>query len=141
MKLLSILLKVLTVVLLFVIVMPYTMFAQATEGTAIQIPEGFNWIYIGFFIVGMVIHYLVKIFHTFGSANILKNCINNFFGWFFNKFHWTLIASGAAAIMGVASAYQLSIHFATINTLGIVVALVAGYLGDSAFNNGVLKSE
>ena len=141
MKLLSMLLKALTVVLLFVIVMPYTILAQATEGVVIQIPEGFNWIYIGLFIVGMIIHYIVKIFHTFGSTNILKNILNNFVGWFFNKFHWTLIASGAAAIMGVASAYQLSIHFATINTLGVVVALVAGYIGDSAFNNGVLKSE
>lgn len=123
---------------LFVILCVASASAQ-TVGTPINIPAGFNWIYIVLFAVGMIVHYVIKVFHTLGSKEILKNLLNNFFGWFFNKWHWTLLAGGATAIMAVASAYELNIQFTSINALGIVISIAAGYIGDSAFNSGTIK--
>ena len=115
-----------------------SVFAQDTTATPITIPTGFNWIYLVFFGLGMVVHYGYKIYQTFGTLNYLQKFGSNLFGWFVNKFHWTLIAGGAAAVIGVAVQYGLPAEFATLNVIGIGIAIIAGYIGDMA-NQGVLK--
>lgn len=106
-------------------------------------PAGFNWFYIAFFALGMVIHFLVTLKTQAGGWSKFFLVFNTslpaqFLEWFGNKFHFTLIAGAAALVGGVASEYGLNINFAVLNSLGIAAALVAGYIGDSAFNKGVV---
>ena len=51
----------------------------------------------------------------------------------------TLVSGFAAACLGVGSAYGLSIGFNTFNALAVAGSIVAGYLGDSVFNDGTIK--
>jgi len=104
----------------------------------IEVPEGFNWFYLGFFILGMLIHYVYKVYKVLGSVNLLKGLLNNFVGWFINKFHRTLLAGFVAAILGLVEYLGLSINFSTITFIGAVVAIAAGYIGDLA-NAGEIK--
>lgn len=131
----------LRLVILFLLALSSTtiLFAQE-EYTGIQIPEGFNWLYLIFFAVGMVVHYAYKVYQLLGTANYLKNFLKNIFGWFFNKFHWTLLAGGAAAIIGLAAQYGLPTTFSTINLLGVGISLVGGYIGDMANQGTITKA-
>lgn len=105
----------------------------------ISIPTGFDWVYLVFFALGMVAHFIVRLADQAGGWTNIKSGLTGFFGkfvaWFFNKFHLTLIGGAAAAVMALGETYGLNVSFATINTLGVVLSLVAGYIGDSAFNN------
>ena len=114
--------------------------AQDTTGVLpkVNVPEGFNWVYILIFFCGMLIHYGVKIFHEIGAKGFFPGLVNNFVGWFINKFHYTLIAGAAAAILALVETYGLNIGFSAINLIGTFASLVAGYIGDSAFNAGVI---
>jgi len=112
--------------------------AQETDPTKIDIPTGFNWLYLIFFALGMVIHYGYKVYTVVGTVNYFKNFLKNLFGWFINKFHWTLIASGATAIIAFAVQYGLPQEFATINFIGIGISIVAGYIGDIANQGNIV---
>jgi uncharacterized membrane protein len=133
-------LKIIGLILTVLIAMALVTLAQTADTTAIlklpTVPEGFNWLYIPLFAVGLLIHYGVKVFHDLGSAKFFSGFLSNFPGWFVNKFHYTLLSGAAVAIMALASTYELSISFAVINTLGVVASIAAGYIGDSAFNSG-----
>ncbi len=129
--------------LFFFLFIPVLFFAQTTQSvdpiTGIAIPAGFNWLYLIFYVLGMVIHYGVKVFHTLGLPNLLPNLAKNFVGWFFNKFHYTLIAGAAAAIIGLVESYGLNVGFDKITLMGVCASIAAGYIGDSVFNSGEIK--
>lgn len=115
-----------------------SLFAQDSTATSgIQIPEGFNWIFLIFFGVGMLAHYVYKVYTTFKQSNLLKNLMGNFIGWFVNKFHWTILSGAAVTILALAENYGLNVSFTTLNIIGIGCAVVSGYLGDIA-NKGNL---
>lgn len=104
---------------------------------SIQIPTGFNPVYLAFFAVGMLAHFVVHVKNMpgIGWANVIKNLtLGNLVTWFGNKFHMTLFATAAAAVMGLAETYGLNIGFAVLAPIPIAAAIVAGYIGDSAFN-------
>ena len=116
-------------------------YGQDTTNTTlgITVPSGFNWWYVFLFAFGMIVHFIVKIVHTVGWTNLFKGIVDNIIGWFFVQKRYTLLAGSATAVMALASTYNLGIQFAILNPLGIVVALAAGYIGDSAFNSGEIK--
>jgi len=105
----------------------------------LDIPAGFNWLYIVFFALGMLLHYSIKVFHTLGKTKFLNSLYRNFSNWFINKYHYTALSGAAAAIIGIATAYEMNINFSIINLLGAVISIMAGYIGDSMFNAGEIK--
>ena len=113
----------------------------SATGSGINIPDNFDFWYIGLFAFGMIIHYGVVVKNRIGLNNYAKNFIGNFVGWFFNKFHWTLISGAAAAILAVVETYFHGASFATINMIGIFASIAAGYIGDSAFNQGSVAAQ
>ncbi len=104
----------------------------------VVIPTGFNPLFIGFFVIGMLAHFVIHVKNLVGWGKLLANLtLSQLVAWFGNKFHMTLIAGAAAAIMGVGASWGLSIEFAVLTPLSVVVAIGAGYIGDSAFNGGL----
>jgi hypothetical protein len=108
----------------------------ATTTLGISVPTGFNFAYIAIFAFGMILHYAIVIKNKLGMSDYLKNFTGNFIGWFVNKWHYSLIAGGAAAVVALAETYFNGASFATINAIGVIVSLTSGYIGDSAFNQG-----
>ena len=137
MKFLKAILFFLALFLVFIV----PVFAQDTTKVlnTIPIPPGFQWYYLPIFLLGIFVHYAVKVYKTLGPTKFLSGLINNFVGWFINKPHMTLVSGFAAACLGVGSAYGLSIGFNTFNALAVAGSIVAGYLGDSVFNDGTIK--
>ena len=111
--------------------------ADPTNAAGPIVPAGFNFWYIPIFCLGMIAHWFFHFAKNGGGKFSLANItMVNFTAWFFNKFHMTLITGAAAAVLGVASSYGLDIGFAVINAIGVSVAVAAGYIADSAFNQG-----
>jgi hypothetical protein len=104
----------------------------------IEVPEGFNWFYLGFFILGMLLHYAYKVYKVVGTINYFKSLLNNFVGWFLNKFHRTLLAGFVVSILALVQTLGLQIDFSSITLLGGLVATAAGFIGDMA-NAGEIK--
>jgi len=101
------------------------------------VPSGFNWWYIAIFAAGMIVHFATHVIKTGGGwKTLFNNFTAQFAGWFFNKFHLTAISGAAAAVIGTAAQWGLNVPFATLNALGIAVAVASGYIADSLFNNG-----
>jgi hypothetical protein len=139
----KIILRVLSVMVILTVFAVVYSIAQIQIDTAqvkklIDVPSGFNWTYILLFVGGMVIHYLKKVFYIAGWKKLISMGTANFYSWFVNKFHWTLLAGAAALILGLTETYGLNISFATINLLGVCASLAAGYIADSGFNQGVI---
>lgn len=99
-------------------------------------PTGFDYWYIVIFAVGMIAHFIVHVGKAVGWQKLFNTFPAQFSCWFFNKFHLTLISGAAAAILGTASQWGLNVPFATLNAMGIAVAVASGYIGDSVFNGG-----
>lgn len=111
--------------------------AQDTTLSTVVIPSGFDFWYLAIFGVGMIGHFAVHVIKTGGGwKTLFTNFWAQFVGWFFNKYHLTLFSGAAAAIIGTAAQLGLDVPFATLNALGIATAIAAGYIADSAFNNG-----
>ena len=109
------------------------------------IPTGFNWEYIALFVLGMVLHWLIRVIHGAGGWSKVftvfnSSLLDNFVSWFFNKPHLTVVSGGAAAVLAFAAQYNLPVSFATINALGVAMAVASGYIADSAFNGGAITA-
>ena len=110
-----------------------------------EVPSGFNYFYLAIFGGGMFIHYLVHMVKSVGGWSKIGSVFNasfvdNLVSWFGNKFHLTLVSGAAAAIIGTAAQWGLNVPFATLNALGIAVATVSGYIGDSMFGGGTVAA-
>ncbi len=122
----------------FILLTALHLFAQGTNSTIPipVVPSGFDWWYIVLFAAGMVIHFIVHVIKTADLRTLVKTFLAQFVGWFFNKWHFTAISCAAAAVLGTAAQWNLNVPFATLNAMGIAVAIASGYIGDSVFNNG-----
>lgn len=104
-------------------------------------PAGFDMLYVVFFAVGMIVHFCVKLIDAAGGWSKLGSAFTGQFfsqllGWFGNKFHLTLLAGVPAAMVAVCATYGIDIvPLTSVTWLGALVAIGAGYVGDSAFNN------
>ena len=110
-----------------------------------EVPSGFNYFYLAIFAGGMFVHFLVHMVKSVGGWSKIGSVFNasffdNFASWFGNKFHLTLVSGAAAAIIGTAAQWNLNVPFATLNPLGIAVAIASGYIGDSMFGGGTVAA-